>query len=200
MSFQDPQWSYTWLANAGFSESPCIHIGGPTANPNDQDTAMPFPWTKGIQPKRRAPDELAVVGMTGDPIETFPRAKCIRSNGRDATATISSFPWFLQLAAPCEPLGCIHFDVPKTGISAGSVLKHSQRVMNSIFSKHDPCIFKIGFSHDPAWRWTNRIYGYKWAIDGWTNMVVFHVSNEPGSAAMLEAALIDKYIGAPART
>ena len=160
---------------------------------------MPYPWARGSQTKRKTPDETTsgdgVIDPSIGPIETLSHVKTIHSSGRDGTP-ISKFPWFSQLAAPCESLRCIHFNVPESGVSAGSVLKHAQRVMNSIFSKHEPCIFKIGFSHNPAWRWANRIYGYKWAPDRWTDMVVLYVKDEPFSPAMLEAALIDKYIGA----
>lgn len=90
---------------------------------------------------------------------------------------------------------CITFQVPKFESTAGSVLKHSQCVLDSLFRKHDPCIFKVGWTHSPAWRWSNSLYGYDKSRDGWTEMVVLYISDEPYSAAMLEAALIDKHFG-----
>lgn len=81
---------------------------------------------------------------------------------------------------------------PRTA-TAGSVLKHAKTVLDMLFSKHSPMIFKIGFTHDPIWRWTNHLYGYAHQRDKWTNMVILHQSFEPFGPAMLEAALIDQY-------
>ena len=34
----------------------------------------------------------------------------------------------------------------------------------------------MGFSHDPAWRWGNEMYGYAHAKDRWTNMEVLYIA------------------------
>ena len=67
--------------------------------------------------------------------------------------------------------------------------------MDAIFRKHDPCIFKVGWTHSPAWRWSNSLYGYDKSRDGWTDMVILYISDEPYGPAMLEATLIDKHFG-----
>ena len=99
----------------------------------------------------------------------------------------------------CQQFGCITFDVPRLHIPAGGVLKHSLRVLEGIFRKNDPCIFKLGITHNPAVRWSNQTYGYQHAADGWTNMTVLFITNEEFSPAMLEAALINIHCGALAQ-
>lgn len=54
-------------------------------------------------------------------------------------------------------------------------------------------IFKVGFTHDPAWRWANSLYGYRKSRDRWNSMLVVYLSPEPYSACMMEATLIEKY-------
>ena len=56
-------------------------------------------------------------------------------------------------------------------------------------------IYKFGFTHDPVWRWSNNLYGYKHARDSWSQMVLLFVSKEAGAAGMMEAALIEKHHG-----
>lgn len=161
----------------------------------DQDTSMPFPWTstkidaKVVEPAPHEFDRQVHTADDGSVLQNAKRQKLCRSS------VVEDFqlPWYEPLAVPCKKLGCIHFDVPKSGITAGSVLKHSLQVLHSLFSKHEPCIWKIGFTHDPFWRWTNSIYGYQRSHDRWSNMHVLYISDEPSGPAMLEAALIEKY-------
>lgn len=87
----------------------------------------------------------------------------------------------------------ISYKAPQNSLTAGRVLQHSKQVLDMLFRKHAPMIFKIGFTHNPIWRWTNDIYGYAFAVERWTNMVVLYETQEPFSPAMLEAALIDLY-------
>lgn len=85
----------------------------------------------------------------------------------------------------------LEFKLPPVGVSAGAVLQHAKRVLSALFKKHDPMTFKIGYTHNALWRWTNSIYGYKHARERWTNMIILYESTEPFGPAMLEAALID---------
>ena len=62
-------------------------------------------------------------------------------------------------------VGAISFRLPKLGASAGLALDHATKVLESIFAKHEPLIFKIGITHCPTWRWCNQIYGYQHAMD-----------------------------------
>ena len=92
-----------------------------------------------------------------------------------------------------QALGSILFQVPKNNLSAGAVLQHAIRRVEVLFSKEEPLIFKVGWTHDPIWRWSNSLYGYKYARDCWSVMIVLFASHEPHGPAFLEAALIEKY-------
>lgn len=94
----------------------------------------------------------------------------------------------------------LEFKLPPPGVPAGRVLQHAKRTMASLFSKHDPMIFKFGFCRNALWRWANDLYGYKFSRDRWTNMVVMFESNEPHGPAMLEATLIDLFGSSLVRT
>ena len=102
-----------------------------------------------------------------------------------------------DLKSKASSVGAIAFSLPKADCTAGVVLQHSVNVIERIFSKYDPVIFKVGFTHDPAWRWTSHLYGYCFAGEKWSDMIVFHASREACGPAMLEAALIEKYKSAP---
>ena len=152
---------------------------------------MPFPWTRcSTDLKRQAPDENDAENNESLSHKSK-QVKTVRSYGGGAATE----PWYSHMVGPCQWLDGITFDAPKRGVSAGSVLKHAQRVLDGMFKKQNPCIYKIGFTHSPAWRWTNKLYGYQHAKDGWTNMIVLFVTDEPFSPAMLEAALIEKHFG-----
>ena len=157
---------------------------------------MPFPWTRDSGELKRPQPSPArgreTVGTVEDcQISCKPskQQKTVRSTGDDP----KDFPWVSQLVSPCRPFECIQFKTPRYGVSAGRVLEHAHGVLTYLFSKQDPCIFKIGIAHNPCWRWTNSMYGYQNARDRWTNMVVIYVADEPFSPSMLEAALIDQY-------
>ena len=152
---------------------------------------MPFPWSRN-EPVSKASADPAKLGCTGvslhcpGPYTKFARQiDCKKPLGGPASATMTTI----------SHEECVAFDLPKTGASAGSVLRHSQNVFGKLKAKHEPMIYKFGFTHNPMWRWKNPMYGYAKARDGWTNMVVLYVSHEHYSPAMLEAALIDKHIG-----
>lgn len=101
-----------------------------------------------------------------------------------------------RMAGQAQALGCISFVLPTVvNPTAGAVLHHCTTVVQNILEKHYPLIFKLGFTHDAVWRWSNDIYGYAVSKDKWTHMIILHVASEPFSVAMLEAALIDKFGG-----
>ena len=93
----------------------------------------------------------------------------------------------------CVEMQCISFILPPIDSTAGKVLKHATFEVERLFKAHEPLIIKLGYTHDPGFRWSNPIYGYMHARDHWTNMVVLFVAREPGGPAMLEACFIDKY-------
>ena len=99
-----------------------------------------------------------------------------------------------SLRNDCGDVGWLQRMLPPNGATAGRALQHAKSVLMSLFSKHDPMIFKIGYSHNATWRWSNTLYGYQFdRIDKWTNMVILYESTEPFGPAMLEASLIDTY-------
>lgn len=107
----------------------------------------------------------------------------------DATPELKTM--YQQWGTHCP--GKVHFKLPRLGALSGSILRHSSEVMERICHAEYPLIFKIGFTHNPFWRWSNNKYGYAFAPEKWSNMIVLYVSSECHSVSMLEAALIDKY-------
>ena len=100
-----------------------------------------------------------------------------------------------QVQEEASAVGCIAFKLPAWNALAGRVVDHAVQVIESLFRKHEPLIYKVGITHSPVWRWCNPIYGYVAAREKWSNMLVFHCSPEPYGPSMLEAALIHKYKG-----
>jgi hypothetical protein len=76
-------------------------------------------------------------------------------------------------------------------MTAGRVLQHCLEVTERLFRKHEPLIFKFGYTHNPCWRWANDLYGYVKAKEKWSNMIILWISDEPSGPAMLESALIE---------
>ena len=90
----------------------------------------------------------------------------------------------------------VHWHLPMQLTTAGGVLAHASHVITVLLHLHSPMIFKVGFTHDACWRWENPIYGYKQDKGHkWDCMCILHLSEEPGTPSMLEAALIDKFKG-----
>ena len=107
----------------------------------------------------------------------------------DATPELKTM--YQQWGTHCP--GKVHFKLPRLGALSGSILRHSSEVMERICHAEYPLIFKICFTHNPFWRWSNNKYGYAFAPEKWSNMIVLYVSSECHSVSMPEAALIDKY-------
>ena len=102
-------------------------------------------------------------------------------------------PGFLDMVHAALSIGCIDFRLPLSHVTAGGVLQHALKTIAGLFARNDPMIFKVGFSHDPVWRWSNPMYGYACSREKWTNMCVLYMSEEPYGPAMLEAALIQEH-------
>lgn len=133
-------------------------------------------------------DELkreALVRPVEQPTGCLDRMGCKIKHTGSVERSRSGLLW--NMFAPIE------YKTPKAGLSAGRILKHSKDIVDGLLAKHAPMIFKIGYTHDPQWRWGNDIYGYHKDLDRWSTMVVVFETNEPYSPAMLEAALIDIY-------
>ena len=154
-----------------------------------QDSIRPFPRSRSRSPKQRADDHGAKPGRpschAGRHVDDMDSASSTPSTGGETT---------IHTALDCcENLEFLKYMLPPNGATAGRVLHHAKASMTKLFKQYEPMIFKIGYTHDPEWRWTNDMYGYKFDRDLWTAMVILYQSEEPGGPSMLEASLIDIY-------
>lgn len=84
---------------------------------------------------------------------------------------------------------------PKRGLLAGQVMKHCCEAVDRVLEAQHPCIYKVGFTHNPSWRWHNSTYGYRWEAAKWTRLIVIYAAWETTSASFVEAALIQRQKG-----
>ena len=91
--------------------------------------------------------------------------------------------------------GQVSFHLPRLDALSGTVVRHCSNFLDNLIEVQGPVMFKVGFTHNPVWRWGSPIYGYtsKATKEKYSNMSVIYAAPEPYSPAMLEAALIDKY-------
>ena len=89
----------------------------------------------------------------------------------------------------------VSYNLSPVGSSAGQVILHCKHVIEKTIERCKPVTFKIGFSHNPVWRFNNNLYGYKSGKDRFEAMCVLYASPEPSTAAFLEAALIQLFQG-----
>lgn len=148
---------------------------------------VPFPWT-------RTP--IATAARKGDsPQESAQHGPLTKTREALSDSKVDSISGngIKSICDDEEPSAPISYHLPADGSSAGKVLQHASRELEKLFRKHDPMIWKVGYTHNPFWRWTNELYGYAKARDKWSTMAVLYISKEPFGPAMLEAALIDKF-------
>ena len=140
-----------------------------------KDKLFPFPWMPAQEQEAQC--------------EHHPHWKTCEPYLRDT----GEHPELHSMLTKCAAVSAIDFKLPAVGCVSGQVLRHAICVMNGLFGRLSPLIFKIGFTHDAEWRWCNSLYGYRGAKDKWSNMLVLYLATEPHSASMLEAALVEKY-------
>lgn len=146
-----------------------------------QESEGPFPWSSTIwNPGDRKKSDETKCNTLPSWVASLP-------------ATLQSDPGLQAIAFESAAHCAIEFKIPKAPMTAGQVLQHCLRVSDQLFGKHDPMIFKFGYTHNPCWRWANKLYGYVTSREKWSNMVVLWVSEEPAGPAMLESALIEIY-------
>lgn len=90
----------------------------------------------------------------------------------------------------------LDYSLPKKGALAGDVLKHVYKTLDCHLERWKPSIYKIGFTHDPCWRFYNKIYGYCRAVEKWEGMKVVFMSDSCTAPAFVEAATIQRHLGA----
>ena len=151
----------------------------------DKESLGPYAWRTTLGSGRKAiPNGISILAMDAEMPPTS--RDFIGLSETDFQTRLQD----LQSKASDLP---ISFCLPKLNAVAGAVLQHGIKVIEKTFSKQDPCIFKVGFTHNPVFRWCNDTYGYAHSVEKWSGMTVFYASPEPFSAAMLESALIEKY-------
>ena len=84
----------------------------------------------------------------------------------------------------------IDFKLPKKNALPGQILTHGKSVIEQLIQKHQPCTFKIGYTHNPHFRFRNPIYGYAGGVDRFEAMLVIFVSHETVGPSFTESALI----------
>ena len=160
-----------------------------------EETLGPYAW-RGIRPHApddaddSAPSSLAICSKELAEKTVWPRGpkwkECLQPN-------LLAKPSVCAMICQATSEVSIAFRLPKCNATAGAVLRHAACYIEGLFERMGPLIWKVGYTHNPCWRWENETYGYKFSKDQWTNMIVPYISFEPYGPAMLEAALIEKY-------
>ena len=163
-----------------------------------QEAEGPFPWSKRLTEAAKSQDspecrrQATLISnymklMTGEPPVRVRPIKLQQYENQTDTVSV-------PVCTPdCETVACISYKLPAAGVTPGKVLQHCSRQLEKLFHEKGPLIFKIGYTHDAIWRWTNAIYGYIHDADGWTDMMILYATDEPYGPGMLEACLIDKF-------
>ncbi|CAE7233335.1 unnamed protein product [Symbiodinium sp. CCMP2592] len=115
------------------------------------------------------------------------------SKSKNLLSHLEMSPALCRMYNECNEMGFIIFNVPSRNALAGRVVQHAVKEIDIILAVQKPLIFKVGFTHNPVWRWSNRLYGYSKAKEKWSHMMILYISEEHFGPAMLEAALIEKY-------
>lgn len=117
---------------------------------------------------------------------------------KELTKHVDETLWSLDRAPECfsnllaDPM--LECQLPKMLPSTGEVVKHAFETVERTCRRHQPMVFKFGWTSDPHIRFRNPKYGY--SVDRyqkWQCMVVVFASSEAIGPAFLEAALIHHY-------
>lgn len=175
-----------------------------------QESLGPFPWPRGSSTvpdcRLQAEPGQGYDGQSADVLETSTPALAAKGIFLDSEQPVSSSTTDLpklhgkdsavNVGAHrfCESLEFLDYKLPPPGVSAGRVLQHAKSVLSTLIQKEQPLIFKVGYTHNPMFRWANTLYGYQ--VDHhhkWSKMLVLFESTEVAGPAMLEAALIELF-------
>ncbi|CAL1173774.1 unnamed protein product [Cladocopium goreaui] len=143
-----------------------------------QESLRPFPWSRN--------EDTAAVPAVGCGVMTSdePMICGVQTNCCKLVGTIDGNKP-LDDRITSGDTSFLEYKLPPANATAGKVLLHAKSIVNKLFAKHCPMIFKIGYSHNPVFRWNNELYGYKFSRDKWTNMVVLFESAEVHGPAFL---------------
>ena len=89
----------------------------------------------------------------------------------------------------------IDYSLPAKNSTSGQVLERTKKLIERVVSALSPAIYKIGFTHDPAFRWNNKTFGYQKAIEKWDGMLVMYAGSNAMVASFVEAAMIQWFLG-----
>ena len=65
---------------------------------------------------------------------------------RDLARYLEDSPKLAEIYQECRATTCISFNLPPRDATAGKALKHAICEVQKLFSKHEPLIFKFGFT------------------------------------------------------
>ena len=83
--------------------------------------------------------------------------------------------------------------LPPDLCTAGQIVSKASTFFEQLLQRQKPMKFMFGLTHDPVFRYNNKLYGYKYGKNKFANMMILYVSAEPVGPAFLEALLIDKF-------
>ena len=167
-----------------------------------QESEGPFPWTC---PSSRltspSPQILAEhVPHAGAPWSVSKKRKMDAPVWEQHVSSINLDEAALEVLRSVDGHTSIFWRLPSKTGTAGSALNHAINVVKSTLEAKAPMSFKLGYTRNPSWRWDNTLYGYKHDLAyKFQAMLVLCISEEPHSAAMMEAALISYFKGSSAK-
>ena len=167
-----------------------------------QDSVIPYPWAN--IPKVVVAPEIGA--WTSEMVNSnqkrhrndvlLPQKKTKHPSLTDHFGDyVQEFPHLLEIQKKLDDKfpGKIEWRLPRFNAVAGGVLQHCSSVVEKLLETQSPMAFKIGYTHNPLWRWGNRLYGYCHEKIKWSTMILLYATDQPYGPSMLEAALIDKY-------
>ena len=90
---------------------------------------------------------------------------------------------------------CLSYRLPPKKCLAGRIMRHCFETVESVIERHQPLIFKVGYTHCAYARYYNSKFGYVHNKDKWEHLLVLYAAGETTSPAFVEAALIQHFKG-----
>ena len=164
----------------------------------------PFPWES--KPKRVRSCAFAdsnAVPFQNLPLESDHHDKQLGTSGLNTYldyedqylryGDLKSLPRSQDVFRNIEKDPVLSLRLPRPNATAGKVLEHACCTFERLLSENKPMSFKFGITHDPAKRWHNHVFGYRFSKDRFDFMMILFAASNPHGPSFLEAALIQKY-------
>lgn len=175
-----------------------------------QETLRPFPWPRGsstvpnrpLQAEPGQGDDVQSAHVLEASTPTLAAKGITLDSEQPVSSSTTDLPklhgnvsaFHVGAHSLCDSLEFLDYKLPPPGVSAGRVLQHAKSVLSTLIQKEQPLIFKVGYTHNPMFRWANTLYGYQVGrYHKWSKMLVLFESTEAAGPAMLEAALIQLF-------